>query len=118
MTAAAAFLISCVLAGPAIRGAGAMAEELTAPGEGERAYSAEVVSYDLEIEKVAADRNHPGYTDGRRDTSYYGGFDLRDICRKRCSCKCKELPEKSQRNVGNDLNKQDVYTNKQEMIIH
>ena len=56
MTAAAAFLISCVLAGPAIRGAGAMAEELTAPGEGERAYSAEVVSYDLEIEKVAADR--------------------------------------------------------------
>lgn len=56
MTAAAAFLISCVLAGPAIRGAGAMAEELTAPGEGEQAYSAEVVSYNLEIEKVAADR--------------------------------------------------------------
>ena len=56
MVAAAAFLISCVLAGPAIRGAGALAEELTAPGEGEQAYSAEVVSYNLEIEKVAADR--------------------------------------------------------------
>ena len=66
MTAAAAFLISCVLAGPAIRSAGAMAEELTAPGEGEQAYSAEVVSYDLEIEKVAADRITP-------DTQMDGG---------------------------------------------
>ena len=57
LVTAAAFAVSCVLAGPVIRGAGTLAEELTAPKEGQQTYArTETMIQDIYIQKVSSER--------------------------------------------------------------
>ena len=57
LVTAAAFAVSCVLAGPVIRGAGTLAEELTAPKEGQQTYAlTETMIQDIYIQKVSPER--------------------------------------------------------------
>ena len=57
LVTAAAFVMSCILAGPLIRGAGKLAEDLTAPKAGTQAYSvADTITGNIKIQKVSSER--------------------------------------------------------------
>ena len=54
---AVAFVMGCILAGPLIRGAGKLAEDLTAPKAGIQAYSvADTITGNIKIQKVSSER--------------------------------------------------------------